>query len=135
MRTLNKNKQKLWYSLFNKQIPIYDYYEDSEGNRIQIDTGETRLVYDEPVSFFGNIAFSGGETEGVEYGIDTSQYSAVLVVDKGMLPIDETSLIWHDTEPKYDSENNVDGSSADYKVVKITPSLNSIRYVLERVVK
>ena len=135
MRTLKKNKQSLYYALFGKSVPIYDYYIDSEGNKIALDTGETETGYYSPEKFFGNISMSGGESESVEFGIDTSQYSAVLIVDKGSIPIDETSLIWYETEPVFIDSNNVDEHSADYTVVKIIPSLNGMKYLLKKVVK
>lgn len=135
MRTLNKNKQKLRYALFGNAVPVYDYYIDSEGNKIPLDTGEFTMGYYAPKKFKGNIATSGGESNSVEYGIDISQYSAVLIVGKELLPIDETSLIWYESEPKYNADGSVDGDSADYKVVKVLPSLNGMKYLLKKVVK
>lgn len=135
MRTLKKNKQKMYYSILLGEVPVYEYYTDSEGNKIPIDTGEKELSYKKPSSFRGNIAMSGGESEAVEFGIDKSQYSAVLTMDKGELPIDETSLIWFETKPVVGSDGKANQFSADYKVVKIIPSLNSVRYLLNKVVK
>ena len=48
MRVLNRNKQKMFYSMQGEEIPIYEtdvdgniiYYEDEEGNRIPLETGE-----------------------------------------------------------------------------------------------
>ena len=135
MLTLNSNKQKLKYALLGKKVPVYEVYTDDEGVEHRLDTGETKLVYDAPVEFKGNITMSGGQSEAAEFGLDISQYSAVLLVSKGLLPIDETSLIWQDTEPRFDVDGNVDKSSADYTVVKLSKSLNYDRYVLRRVVK
>lgn len=135
MLTLNSNKQKLKYALLGKKVPVYEAYTDDEGVEHRLDTGETKLVYDAPVEFKGNITMSGGQSEAAEFGLDISQYSAVLLVSKGLLPIDETSLIWQDTEPRFDVDGNVDESSADYTVVKLSKSLNYDRYVLRRVVK
>ena len=135
MRTLKKNKQKMYYALFSDAIPVYDYYIDSDGNKIPLDTGEFQIGYYEPKEFHGNIAMSGGESRNVEYGIDTSQYSAVLLVGKELLPIDETSVIWFETEPVYGPDGSVDGNSADYTVVKVVPSLNEVKYLLKKVVK
>ena len=80
MRTLNKNKTKLYYALYDGEVPIYDYYEDEDGNRIPIDTGETTIGYENPVEFYGNISLSGGESEAKEFGIDVSAYDSVLVM-------------------------------------------------------
>lgn len=145
MLTLASNKQSMKYSLQGERVPIYEtdgngnivYYTDSDGNKIPIETGEYTTGYSQPVSFFGNIAMSGGEVDSVEFGIDVSGYDATLVVDKGMIPIDETSLIWHTSEVCYkDAEKTiVDGSTADYKVIAVKPSLNTTKYILGRITK
>lgn len=131
MRTLNKNKQKMYYA--NLVDVVQEEYVDEDGNRYP--TGEPKNIYSEPVEFKGNIAMSGGESEAVEFGLDLSQYEAVLIVGKNTLPITESSLIWHATEPTKDNEGNTDEYSADYRIVKISPSLNFDKYVLKKVVK
>lgn len=145
MRTSAKNKQKMYYALLDNEMPVFErdsdgniiYYTDADGNKIPLETGETELGYSEPIKFFGNIALSGGESEAVEYGIDVSGYDATLVVDKGTIPIDETSLIWHAGEVGYkDAEKTiVDGNTADYKVIAVKPSLDTIKYILGRITK
>lgn len=157
MRTLAKNKQKMYYALQIGEVPVYMYdnegnimydhytdsegniiyYLDSDGNKIPRETGEYELGYSEPVEFFGNIALSGGESEAVEYGIDVSAYDATLIVDKNALPLSETSLIWFESEVGYkDTEKTiVDPNSADYKVKKPSPSLNIGKYILNKIVK
>ena len=142
MRTLNKNTQKMYYANQDRVVPIYEYYEDEDGNTIPLDTGETKLVYGEPKEFDGNIAMSGGEAEAVEFGVSTTDYEAVLLLSKGekdkegnVIVLKETSLVWFESEPKKDAEGNADEFSADYRVVKPSPSLNTVRYVLKKVVK
>ena len=135
MRTLNKNKQTLYYANQDKIVPIYEEYTDDDGNTYPLDTGETKLVYGEPIKFKGNIAMSGGETEAQEFGLDISSYEAILIAPKNTLRISETSLIWHTTTPTKDNEGNTDEYSADYRIVKISPSLNFDKYVLQKVVK
>lgn len=135
MRTLNKNKQTLYYANQDRLVPIYEEYTDEDGNTYPLDTGETKLVYGEPFEFKGNIAMSGGEAEAQEFGLNLADYEAVLIVGKSTLPIDETSLIWHTSEPTKDNEGNTDEYSADYRIVKISPSLNFDKYVLKKVVK
>lgn len=135
MMMLNRNKQKMYYALYGKEVPIYDYYIDSEGNEIPLETGETKIVYENPVEFLGNISLSGGESEAVEFGLNLADYEAILVVAKNTLPINETSRIWHNTEPTYNEDGTVNESSADYKVVKVSPSLNVDKFVLKKIVK
>lgn len=145
MMCLASDQQKMFYALQNGQVPIYEidengdilYYEDGEGNRYPIETGETEVGYTEAVEFFGNIAMSGGEAKSEEYGIDVSQYDAILIVPKGQLPIDETSLIWFESEVGYKDTDKtiVDGNSADYKILSVKPSQNIGKYVLGKLVK
>lgn len=143
MMTLNQNKQKLYYALLDNVVPIYEtdddgniiYYEDEEGNKIPLETGDTKITYSKPVEFYGNIAMSGGEVEVQEFGLNLADYEAILVLDKNTLPLTETSLIWQNTKPKFNQDETLDENSADYKIVKINSSNNYDKYVLSRVVK
>lgn len=139
MRTSNKNKQTLYYALqSDEKLPIYDgFYTDEDGNQYPLDTGEKEYVYLEPVAFKGNIAMSGGESEAQEFGIDVSGYDAILITGKDLIPIDETSLIWFESEVVYENEEEKipDEFSADYKVLAVKPSLNVSKYILGRRVK
>lgn len=137
MRTSNKNKQTLYYALqSDEKLPIYDgFYTDEDGNQYPLDTGEKEYVYLEPVAFKGNISMSGGESEAAEFGLNLSDYNAVLVMNKSEIPITETSLIWFENKPVYNNDGRVDEHSADYTVVKISPSLNVDKFVLKKVVK
>lgn len=143
MMTLNQNKQKLYYALLDNVVPIYEtdddgniiYYEDEEGNRMPLETGDTKIIYSKPVEFYGNIAMSGGEVEVQEFGLNLADYEAILVLGKNTLPITETSLIWQNTEPRFNNDGTVDENSADYKIVKINSSKNYDKYVLSKVVK
>lgn len=137
MRTLNKNKQQLYYALYNAESPVYEtdgngnIVYDTDGNPIE--TG-TQISYSQAVEFLGNIALSGGEAYEVEYGVDTGSYDAVLVTEKGLIPITETSLIWFTSEV-VSIGGFPDPDSADYSVVKVKPSLNEDRYILKQRVK
>lgn len=133
------------YALQIGEVPIYQtdedgniiYYEDSDGNRIPLETGETEIGYSEPVSFLSSLAMSGGEAEAQEFGLSTSDYNATLLCQKGAYPIDEGSLIWTKSEVGHKDTNNeiTDPISADYEVIKVSESLNFVKYVLKAVVK
>ena len=125
----------MYYALYGKEVPIYEYYIDSDGNEIPLETGETKIVYENPIEFLGNISLSDGESEAVEFGLNLADYEAILVVAKNTLPINETSRIWHNTEPTYNEDGTVNESSADYKVTKVSPSLNVDKFVLKKIVK
>ena len=142
MRLLEKNKN-LKYALQVGEVPIYERDEDGniiyievDGQKVPVETGETEVGYSNPIDFRGNIAMSGGEAEAKSFGVDISEYDAVLLMEKDRIPIDETSLIWHMSEVKHaDEQNIVDRKSADYTIKRVQPSLNFTRYLLKRVVK
>lgn len=138
MRQLRKNKQTLYYALFRENIPIYA--RDDEGNILTTNVdGETVQVIDShkagylnPVEFKANISFDSGETRLGEYGLNQSDYNAVISADKGTLPLNEQTLIWHTSEPRYDSNEMVIPESADYRVIAVKTSLNEERFLLKK---
>lgn len=130
-RTLRRDRKPLKYSLFVEKEQQEE--TDSEGNIL--DTGEPLFIYDEPVDFKANLTMSGSEeSQMVEYGIDKSDYDAVMLTPKNSLPIVEGSIIWDESEPQTDIEGHIKKSSADYEVVKKKPSTNVDRYILKRLV-
>lgn len=144
MRLLEKNKQNLKYALQVGEVPIYERDEDGniiyievDGQKVPVETGETEVGYSNPIDFRGNIAMSGGEAEAKSFGVDISEYDAVLLMEKNRIPIDETSLIWHTSKVRYIDEQNtiVYRKSADYSIKRVQPSLNFTRYLLKRIVK
>lgn len=151
MRTLRKNQQPLKYSLQIAEIPEFEtiYYDDDDGNQYPIDvkpTGKTEVVYSEPIDFMASISMSGGEVEAVEYGLSTESFSAVLILEKGSVPLKEGALIWYTSEPQLKHiEVEIDDislngdypikTSADYIVVSVRDSLNFTKVILDAVNK
>lgn len=144
MRTVRRNKQRLMYALY-KGKAIAQLVRDRDGNPMLDENGDyiyddsstSDILYDDPVAFFGNIAFSkgSGEAESVAYGISLADYDSTLIMNVGEIPIDETSLIFKDSIPEYDANGNLKRDSADFSVVKVQPSLNTVMYLLKRIVK
>lgn len=147
MRTLNKNTTQMWYALHRESEDIYAL--DEHGNKIVIyvdestdppteyyeKAGHTEEGYGEPVKFFGNIAFNkSGEAETTEFGVSLAEYEADVTVSRGLLPIDETSLIWTHT-PLVDTDGYAIESDADYRVLKVSLSLNECKYLLAKAQK
>ena len=100
-------------------------------------TGKTILAYSEPEPFMASISFGGSEVDLQPFGISNADYDATLVLDKDTIPVEETSLIWYESEVLYKDKQKtiVDSTSADFTVVKIVPSQNQKVYVLKRIVK
>ena len=141
MRSLKKNKQKLYYATYSNEIPVYETDEDGkikytevDGEQIPIQIGIV-AGYNEPVIFYANIAKSGGEAEAMEYGFDIGSYQAVLSSTDMTLPINEMSRIWHMSEPRYNADGSVDGDSADYQVLADKSSLNVKKFLLKQLPK
>lgn len=130
MRTLQRNKQDLFYAVYLGKLQKQKI--DKDGNVIK--TGEKKDTYGEPVSFQGNIALSGGESEAAEFGLDVSDYDAKIVLEKNLYPIKEGYLVWDVSTPEVDDDGHSLITSADYRVVKKVPSINGERYVLKALV-
>lgn len=144
MRTLNKNKQKMYYALFDKKVPIYEtdengeiLYDEVDGERIPIETGETKLGYGEAKKLLGNIAMSGGESEAREFGLSVEDYNAIVLCGINEFPIKEGTLIWHESQVGYEDVDKtiVDSDTADYIVIKAHKSINQVKYILKAKVK
>lgn len=141
MRSLKKNQVNLYYATYNEEIKVYQrdengdiVYIDVDGVPVPIELG-VMAGYEKPVIFYANISMSSGEAEAKEFGVNTTDYEAVLSTSDKSLPVSETSLIWHTTEPKYHTDGTVDGDSADYSVLAVKPSLNGVRYLLKKLPK
>lgn len=158
MRQLRKNRQVLYYALYVDEYPIYSYTEKElmtesdealltqDGQNIIGDSplttdvgGEPVYVVDSykerytaPVKFKANISFDSGETKLAEYGLNPSDYNAIISADKGKLPFDERTLIWFESELEFDKEGNIKPESADYRVIAIKTSLNEQRFILKK---
>lgn len=142
MRTLAKNKQKMKYCLYQEDITIYEkdengdiVYTEVDGEMIPIEVAKVS-GYSEPIEFVANISTSGnGDISEAEWGIDKSDYNALIVANKGEFPFDEQTIIFHNSEPKFDELGAVRGESADYRIIAIRPSLNQVKYILKENVK
>ena len=138
MRTALKNKRKLKYALYSDKIPTYALDDDGE---VLVDTNGTPIVtgykpgYSEPVEIEASVSFAGGEAEAVSYGVSTSDYDSKMLALKDEFPISETSLIFTDSEPEYDTNGNLKEKSADFRVFRVAPSLNYAVYLLKRIEK
>lgn len=138
MRSLKKNKQKLYYATYNQEIKLYEhdengnikYVDDGEGNQIPVEKG-TKAGYNNPVSFYANISAAKGSSDSEVFGVSLDYTKTISTTDM-TLPLSETSLIWYETEPIYNTDGNVDESSADYAVVAVARSLNNVVYAIKK---
>ena len=103
MRGLKRNKQKLWYQLYDNHIPIYE--TDLDGNIIYdpvtgepLLTGDFTVGYSEPVEFRANVSAARGEANTDPFGVDLAYDKTVATCDMN-LPIDELSVLFVDKKP------------------------------------
>lgn len=146
MMTLQANKQKMHYSLQGKKVPIYEtdedgniiYYEDADGNKIPLETGEYETGYSQPVSFFANINNKLNEVVWQDYGIDNSTEYAQIIASKDELPLKAGSVIWKKSEVGYKDEAKtiVDITTSDYTVKGVADEgMSEDLFLLQRNVK
>ena len=140
MRSLKKNMQKLYYSLYSEQITIYE--RDENGNIVydEIDGDlypriiAERAGYSEPVEFYVNISAAKGSSDSEVFGVSLDYTKTISATDMN-LTLNEMSLIWFETEPVIKDDGTVDESSADYAVVAVVRSLNNLVYAIKKLSK
>lgn len=123
MRTLTRNKSRIFYANYHDKTPIRDEY----GNL----TGEYCLSYDKPVLIMANVSAARGESTTRQFGEDVS-YDRIIVLDDPAFPIAETSILWIDTLPEI-TEDGTTKTPHDYIVKQVAPSLNSISIAVSKV--
>lgn len=125
MRTINKNKQKQFYSNPGKLVPIYEtdefgniQYIEVDGELVPVETGEYEPGFSEPVEFKANISGELNDVIVRAFGTDSSNNHAQIVADKGVLPFKIGTRIWLRSKVEYKDEAKTipDGDSADYVV-------------------
>lgn len=142
MRTLRKNRQKMYYSLDNVTKPSYQFDDDENISYVEVDgimvpvaTGGYITTFSEPQLFYANISSNLSETHMMSYGIDQSNGYCEIIADKGKLPLEIGSIIWKESKIAYsDLEKTIPKkSSCDYIVKGImTEGLNEDCFLLQR---
>ena len=116
MRTLEINRQPMWYALLTGKSEEIDEY----GNH----TGVFKLTYSDPVYYPVNMSQSRGTADVDEFGINAN-YDRTFVTTDMACPINEESIIWFGRTPQ-DGPHN-------YVVYQIANSLNSITVAIRAV--
>jgi hypothetical protein len=112
MRTLNRNRQPLYYATYVSKTAIKDEY----GN----ETGESQITYSTPVAAKWNVRAVESDAEVEMFGILAKD--TIRVVCEKPLPIDEASIIWFGTDVP-DPYNPV-APGHNYRIAGIPPTLN-----------
>lgn len=121
MQTMKRNQTPFRYMILLREEPIMDEW----GN----ETGESRLIYSDPIFMEANISAAGGSAQVEQFG-NLTGYSRVIVTSDMTCPIDENTVLFLDREPRFDT----DGTPLyDYIVLRVARSLNSISYAIAEV--
>lgn len=135
MRGLKRNKVELWYQLYDTNIPVYE--TDLDGNSVldpvtgkPLLTGECTAGYKKPVLFKANISPARSEASTDPFGVDVKYDKAICSCDL-KLQIDELTVLFVDKEPRYGADGTLI-NEADYKVVKVAKSLNSLLIAIKK---
>ena len=124
MRSLARNKQKIYYALYKGKTEIVDDY----GNK----TGEYDVSYDTPVEFDINVSAARGTADVDPFGINAN-YTKVMVTNDLSCPIDEYTALWIGITPTV-MEGEVEVAVPhNYVCVKRAPSINSISFAIREV--
>ena len=116
MRTLEINKQPMWYALCTGKTEVIDEY----GNH----TGVFELTYSKPVYYPVNMSESRNIVNFEAFGI-TADYDRTFVTTDMTCPIKEDTIIWFGADPTTEPHN--------YVVHRIANSLNSITIAIRAV--
>jgi hypothetical protein len=123
MRTLVRNKVRIFYANYHDKIPLKDEY----GNL----TGEYKISYHNPIAVMANVSAARGEATTRQFGDDES-YDRVIVLDDPKFPIAATSILWIDTLPVIAEDGSTD-TPHDYIVKQVATSLNSVSIAVSKV--
>lgn len=140
MRTLRKNKQKMFYSVPSGTRDKYKKNPDGtiktieyKGKIIPESAGGYETSYSKPIEFVASISSKLNEMHAVSYGVDQSSIYSEVMVTKGMLPLKYGMKIWLHNDIEYliseeDGEPNPD--TADYTVKGIMDEFKDYDWLL-----
>ena len=123
MRTLTRNKIRIYYANYLGKTPLNDEY----GNL----TGEYEITYGNPVAVMANVSAARGESTTRQFG-ENVNYDRIIVLDNPRFPIAETSILWIDTLPEI-ADDGKTNTPHDYVVKQVAPSLNSVSIAVSKV--
>ena len=123
MRTLHRNKVRIFYANYLDKIPIRDEY----GNL----TGEYEISYTNPTEVCANVSAARGEATTRQFGEDEG-YDRIIVLDDPKFPVSATSIMWIDTLPEIAEDGSTETPN-DYIVKRVATSLNSVSIAVSKV--
>ena len=124
MRSLVRNKQKIYYALYDGKSDTRDEW----GNL----TGESQLKYRDPVAYYINVSAARGNANVEQFGINLN-YTKTMVTNDVSCPICETTRLWVGKEATVTENGVTTVLPHNYVVVSVARSINSITYAIKEV--
>lgn len=124
MKCSQRNKQTLYYALYQGKTEIVDEY----GNA----TGQFTNTYGSVLRMKANVSPARGTSDIEQFGINAN-YSKTMVVDEMGCPIDENSILWIGKEPTSTHGSVITMNPHNYVITQVAKSLNSITYAIKEV--
>lgn len=122
MRTLNRNKTKVYYANYVSRAEITDSNSFS--------TLQYTNTYSTPIAFYANVSPANGRVSMQPFG-QWLEYDRALVTDDMSCTIAESSILWIDKVPA--NPYTATDPEHDYVVVGVAKGLNSIAYAVKKV--
>ena len=116
MRLQKRNRRKIYFALYEDKTPILDEYDN--------ETGEYEVEYSDPFALEANVSPATGESSTRQFGL-LADYDKVVLTCDMTCPIDESSILWIDTDDT--------SGPHDYIVKRVAKSLNCIAYAVKKV--
>lgn len=143
MRTLRKNKQKMYYSLYSTSTEVFDeegtsvrtIVDEETGEAIPVSVGTLKSVYGRPEKFKANITSNLNKLHIEAYGVDQSAIYSELIVPKNYIPLKIGAIIWRESPIEWEDEQRKipKQSSSDYTVMGLlTEYQHQDFYLLQR---
>lgn len=123
MRTLERNKRPVWYSLLVKSEIGYDEYGNELSSPIS--------TFGNPVKIMANVSAASGKVQEAQFGL-SAQYDRVIVTDDVDIPLTEASRLWVDTMPVINQDGSTD-SPHDYVISRIARSITNVSIAISKV--
>ena len=123
MRSMERNKQDIWYALYQSKIPILD----EENN----ETGEYQTGYSNPVKFRIRVSPNKGDSSDEVFG-KSLDYDCVMNTTDRNFPIDEYSILWINTVPNIKEDGSTD-TPHDFTVVRVAKDINEWMFAIKKV--
>lgn len=144
MRTLRKNKQEMYFSVYSNSDTIYEVDENGDivyttvdGEQVPVEIGTMDVDYSTPELFYGTITSNLSEVSIRSYGVDQSAVYSKLIIPKGLLDLKIGTLVWRESPIEWkDAPTNTipKPSSADFIVMGYLKEYKSFdEFLLRRV--